>query len=128
MKKGRAEKMYGSKPTLSRADDGNMEVSKAKPGHPDKTSTHNAGAEKQVAEDAIPAHVRHAHERNAMHGKHEMEHATHDHKKHGDKKMMHERHAREREEMMARHEDEAPPEQEPDQGAEAPAGNPEQGV
>lgn len=60
-----------------------------------------------VTEEAMPMPVRHASERQAMHGKHEQEHSLHDHKKHGDKKEMHSRHQAELKAMHKIHEKQA---------------------
>lgn len=107
---GRASKMYKDSPTMKRSDAGDMEI-----GPRDKPKVGGEHMEKHGGtagtEEAIPHHVRHAHERNAMHKKHmtehmEMhhrhmhEHHMHDHMGHGEKSEMHKRHHAEK---MATH-------------------------
>lgn len=118
-----AKKMYKDSPRLARGEEGGeMEVTRHKSEHMEK---HGGTA---GTEEAIPHHVRHAHERNAMHAKHvhekmqmhhrhEHEHGMHDHAGHGDKgemhgrhhaehTVMHKQHEKEMQDMMSRHEGE----------------------
>ena len=101
---GMKDRMYKKSPSMSRGDDGEMEVSR-KEKSKDHEEKHGGTA---GTEEPIPAHVRHAHERHMMHAKHENEHAMHDHHEMGDKSEMHGRHQKEMEDMHARHEKEAP--------------------
>lgn len=106
----RAGKMYKDSPSLGRGEEGHMEVTRKKEHHMEK---HGGTA---GTEEAIPHHVRHAHERHAMHakhvhekmqmhGRHEHEHAMSDHGGH-DKGEMHSRHHAEHEVMNKQHEKE----------------------
>jgi hypothetical protein len=108
-KKSRADKMYGDSPSLKRdEEDGKMKATK--PSHEKKKADEVQGgidgAEREGEHDAMPHHVRHAHERHAMHVKHEHEHRMHDEGEHGSKKEMHKRHRSEMKSMHSRHEKE----------------------
>src|SRR4051812_5649972 len=108
---GAAKKMYKNSPTLSRGEEGGgMEVTRRQDTHMEK---HGGTA---GTEEAIPHHVRHAHERNSMHKKHMTEHmelhhrhmhehAMADHQGH-DKAEMHSRHHAERTVTHKQHEKE----------------------
>lgn len=97
---GRAGRMYKDSPTMGRNDDGDMEVTRKKSAvSGDHMEKHGGTA---GTEEAIPHHVRHAHERHEMkhkhlhqhmqmHSRHEHEHAMADHHGH-DKAEMHGRH------------------------------------
>ena len=128
-------KMYDKSPRLGRGESGDMEITRKSRTDMEQDAG-AAGAERGGGAEAIPHHVRHAQERNAMHGKHvhekmqmhhrhEHEHAMHDHAGHGEKHEMHARHHAEHEamhkqqekemqDMMSRHESEG--------GAEAQQG------
>ena len=116
------DKMYKNSPKLGRSESGGMEVTRHQDTHMEK---HGGTA---GTEEAIPHHVRHAHERHSMHAKHVHEkmqmHGRHEHEHHmageggHDKHEMHGRHVAEHEamhkqqekemmDMMARHESEA---------------------
>ena len=118
---GKASRMYKDSPRLDRGESGDMEITRSK-GHNMEKAGGTAGTE-----EAMPHHVRHAHERHAMHtkhvhekmqmhGRHEQEHGMADHHGH-DKAEMHKRHHAEHQvmhkqqekemaDMQARHEGE----------------------
>ena len=96
MAEGRASRMYKDSPKLSRGDSGHMEVTRKKSEHMEK---HGGTA---GTEEPIPAHLRHAHERDMLHAKHQHEHMMADHHGH-DKSEMHGRHEKEHMDMHARH-------------------------
>lgn len=104
---GKAAKMYKDSPKLERDDEsGKMEAKK--PDHKEEEKKDGTeGEDRGGMKDGVPAHARHVIERMGMHHKHENEHHTHDHGKHGDKKEMHGRHQKEMSEMHKRHEKEA---------------------
>jgi hypothetical protein len=102
-KMSRHERMYKTKPTLERGEDGHIGV---KEKEADNTQ---AGVDKVAGtglHEGMPMHIRHAHERNDMHTRHEVEHSVHDHAKLGSKKEMHSRHESELKSMHKRHESE----------------------
>lgn len=89
--------LYDETPSMKRDDDGKMGVKKA-----EKKPESKSGSES--ASSSLPVHVMHAHERQSMHARHEMEHSVHDTGKGGDKKEMHVRHQKEMKDMHTRHE------------------------
>lgn len=89
--------MYDETPSMKRDGDGKMSVKKAeKKPKENKTETPSASS-------GLPVHVMHAHERQSMNARHEMEHAAHDAGKGGDKKEMYARHMTEAKAMHTRH-------------------------
>jgi len=108
----RSERMYGKSPTMKRGESGDMEIVKHEKKAPE------AGAEGAMqgkdGTEALPSHVRHAHERrelkhqhmsehHAIHHRHQIEHSHHDEGGHGGKEKLHERHARELSELHDKH-------------------------
>lgn len=99
----KAERMYKSKPTLERGEDGNMGVTKKKI----ENDTDASGTEGVVREgEGMPSHVRHAMARADLHKRQEAEHMVADHHKTGDKKEMHTRHEKELKALHSQHEKE----------------------
>lgn len=99
-----SEKMYGNSPKMEREESGKMAVKK-KVAEKDGKDMTGEGEDKGSGE-AVPMAARHMMERSDMHGRHEKEHALHDHGKHGDKHGMHERHRTEMASMHKAHEKE----------------------
>lgn len=92
--------LYDETPSMKRGEDGKMAVKKSEK----KTDQKEGKKEHESASSGLPAHVMHAHERQSMHARHEMEHGAHDSGKGGDKKEMHGRHQAEMKAMHTRHE------------------------
>ncbi len=105
----RHQRMYKNSPELKRGDDGHMGVTK-KGDEPNKSEEAaddvQSGTDGMKHDSAMPMHTRHAHERMAMHSRHEMEHSVHDHAEAGSKKEVHGRHEKEMKDMHGRHEKE----------------------
>lgn len=115
---GRASRMYKDSPRMERGESGDMEISRRKKDESDAEGEHmeqdggNAGTE-----EALPHHIRHAHERMSlkhrhlhehaeMHSRHMHEHHMHDHHEKGDKGEMHGRHHAEMSALHKQHENE----------------------
>lgn len=105
----RSDRMYGRSPTMKRNEDGDMEIK-----HIEKAKSAGAEGAMKEGKEALPHHVRHAHERrelkhqhihehHALHHRHQVEHSHHDEGELGDKERMHERHERELNEMHGKH-------------------------
>lgn len=92
--------LYDSSPEMKRGEDGKVAVKKSEK----KTDQKEGKKEHENAASGLPTHVLHAHERQSMHARHEMEHGAHDTGKGGDKKEMHGRHEKEMKDMHTRHE------------------------
>lgn len=88
--------LYDETPSMKRGDDGKMGVKKSEKKTPAKS-------EDVSASFGLPMHVMHAHERQSMHARHEMEHGAHGPGK-GSKTEMYSRHQKEMKDMHARHE------------------------
>lgn len=103
-RKPKHERLYAKKPHLERGEDGNVGV---KEKEADKVQSGDDGVKMTEHHgEGMPMHVRHAHERNDMHKRHETEHAMHDHAKAGSKKELHKRHEIDLHDMHGRHEKE----------------------
>lgn len=92
--------MYDETPSIKHDDEGKTRVEKSKKKEPEGKKDSTPAAE------GLPAHVMHAHERQSMMARHEMEHSVHDNGVGGDKKAMHTKHQKEMKDMHTRHEKE----------------------
>lgn len=99
--KSKSERMYKDSPKLERKEDGKMGVSKKKEAV-DKEAADIADV--PVDEEGMPTHARHIMERQAMYGRHEVEHSIHREGK--DKKEVHDRHQKEIKALHKKHEGE----------------------
>ena len=100
--------LYDESPQISHdLEKGGSKVVKAKKKDEGDGPKEKGVKDEGFKETGMPKHVRHAMERHAMHGRHEVEHSMHD--MHGEKhkEAMHERHEKEFKDMHTRHEKEA---------------------
>lgn len=96
--------MYDETPSIKHDDEGKTRVEKPKK---KESKEHPEGKDKnESAASGLPAHVMHAHERQSMMARHEMEHSVHDNGVGGDKKAVHTKHQKEMKDMHTRHEKE----------------------
>ncbi len=108
----RHKRLYKDSPKLERSEKGDIKAVKPsdKEGAPSesmkKADEIQAGDDGMKVTEGLPPHVRHAHERQSMHARHEMEHSVHDHANAGAKKEMHGRHEKDMKDMHGRHEKE----------------------